>query len=155
MAAWPNRCYFIRLRGKKRGTGVCLYRTSWDLLNVIRWKAEGEEGNLKRAREVQEVLQRRNRGHMRGTTRGQKMYSRGTEDEQQRYNRSTTGAYTKLRITKIKFSTPARWHNVLSYIPMFRRHFCGLRGPPSLYVLSMNGMLKSYIHHNFEKQIRA
>ena len=38
---------------------------------------------------------------------------------------------------------------------MFRRHFWGLGGPLSLYVLSMNGMLKSYIHHSFEKQIRA
>ena len=40
---------------------MCLSRASRDLHNVLRRKAEEEKRNFKRAREVQEVLERQNR----------------------------------------------------------------------------------------------
>ena len=78
---------FHNVKRNKRGPGVCIYRGSCDLINVLRWKLEEEWKNIERAREVQEDLERQNRstweeqhGDRRCTAKVQEMNNRRTTE---------------------------------------------------------------------------
>ena len=77
MSVWPKKCDFIRLRGTKEGQECA----SLGPLEISSMSSGERQRNFERAREVQEVLERR------GRTGAHERNNRGTEDVQQRYKR--------------------------------------------------------------------
>ena len=75
MVAAFNECYFIRLRGTKKGQEGALYGI-WRSCQCPQVKGRGRVEELKKrgTRGTREAEQE----HMRGTTEGQNMYSRST-----------------------------------------------------------------------------